>query len=128
MMKAVNTTTSTDKLHDHWGMTTRASGIVALCSTNTPHQRTKHVTSRNVGEKNVFFVPLGIGRVDRADAVAYILGDEARKTYWTQCAAQFGYTAEQALNVLAAVSAKSASTLPTMPTGAAAQTDEAAEG
>jgi len=117
-MEAVNTTTSTSKLHQFWGITTRASGIVALCSTNTPAQRVKHVTSRNVGESRVFFIDLGIGRVDRAQAVAYIMGDQTRKDFWIAYAAQFGYTAEQALNVLQAVAAKTAAvpTMPTMPT------------
>ena len=118
-MEAVNTTTSTSKLHQFWGMTTRASGIAALCSTNTPAQRVRHVTSRNVGESRVFFIDLGIGRVDRAQAVAYIMADETRKQFWINYAVQYGYTAEQAVNVLGAVAAKTA-TVPTMPTQQAA--------
>jgi hypothetical protein len=125
-MQAVNTATSTTKLHQFWGMTTRASGIVALCSTNTPTQRVKHVTSRNVGESRVYFIDLAIGRVDRAQAVAYILADAARKQFWCDYAAGYGYTAEQALSVLDAVSAKTAAVV-AMPTGAAAETDDAAE-
>jgi hypothetical protein len=124
-MEAVNTTTSTAKLHQFWGMTTRASGIAALCSTNTPTQRVKHVTSRNVGERCVFFIDLGIGRVDRAQAVAYIMADETRKQFWCDYAAQYGYTAEQAVSVLTAVAAKTAA-VPTMPVQQAAATDAAA--
>lgn len=126
-MKAIETNTSTTKLHQFWGMTTRASGIVALCSTNTPVQRVKHVTSRNVGETRVFFIDLGIGRVDRAQAVAYILADETRKQFWLDYAAGYGYTPEQCMTVLNAVSAKNAA-VPTMPQAAAAADDEAAEG
>lgn len=126
-MQAINTNTSTTKLHQFWGLTTRASGIVALCSTNTPVQRVKHVTSRNVGERNVFFIDLGIGRVDRAQAVNYILADETRKKFWVDHAAQYGYAEEQAVSVLTAVSAKNAA-VPTMPQIEEQSDDAAAEG
>lgn len=131
-MEAVNTTTSTTKLHFAWGMTTRASGIVALCSTNTPVQRVKHVTARQIGERNVFFIDLGIGRVDRAQAAAYILGDDTRKAFWLSHAAGYGYTEEQCMTVLNAIVSKNAA-VPTMPQAAETQTgtdaaDEAAEG
>lgn len=126
-MQAINTNTSTTKLHQFWGLTTRASGIVALCSTNTPVQRVKHVTSRNVGERNVFFIDLGIGRVDRAQAVAYILADDTRKQFWIDHSATYGYTAEQAVSVLTAVAAKNAA-VPTMPQAAEPEADAAAEG
>jgi len=126
-MQAVNTATSTSKLHQFWGITTRASGIVALCSTNTPMQRVKHVTSRNVGETRVFFLDLQIGRVDRATAVAYILADAERKAFWCKHAESYGYTEEQALGILAAISAKTAQ-VPSMPSGAAPAADDAAEG
>ena len=127
-MQAINTNTSTTKLHQFWGLTTRASGIVALCSTNTPVQRVKHVTSRNVGESNVFFIDLGIGRVDRAQAVAYIMGDAVRKNFWISHAMTYGYTEEQAVSVLTAVAAKNAA-VPTMPQAAEEPAaDEAAEG
>ena len=125
-MEAVNDTTTTNsKLHQFWGMTTRASKLNALASTNDPVGRKRHVTSKRVGETRVYYIDLQIGRVDRETAVKHILANDVRKQFWIDHAVANGYTAEEALQVLGAVAAKTA-TVAVMPMGNAA--DKAAQG
>ena len=114
MAKAIETPATTAKLHNCLGMTTRASGLVAVCSTNDPVGRKRHVTGRSVGETKVFYMDVEIGMVAQAELIAAVMRDALALDVWQDLAEAQGYTREEALAALQKAHAGTAKAAPSL--------------
>lgn len=107
MAKAVEVNEPTAKLHTHLGMSTRRAGP-ALCSTCDPVGRKRHVMSPRIGEKNVFFVDIEVGRKLPSELIAAVLADPEALEVFLDTAEAHGYERDTALALLQGRDAKAA--------------------